>query len=214
MSFLQNLKVKRGSFQLDIPEMRLPPGLVTLLFGESGSGKSTLISLLTGQIQGEPFLWEEGGVRLSELEPSERRLGVVFQELGLFPHMSARQNIGFAAAARKVDEGQVEEFLKDVEPVFEMRPFLDLRLDQLSGGQKQRVAMVRSLVAEPRVLLWDEPFSALHHDLKQKVRFFLKSYVARRQIPALLISHDPQDQEFFAPSVLRIHQGRLTELDR
>ena len=213
MSILQNLKAKRGSFELHIPHMALPRGKVTVLFGDSGSGKSTLLGLLTGQIPGD-FIWQDGSVVLSDLSPPERRLGVVFQEPGLFPHMTGKQNILFAARARDVSLRQTEELLDELEPVFQLRSFLPLKVADLSGGQVQRIAMARSLVAEPRALLWDEPFSALHATMKSRLREFLKNYAARQDLPVLLISHDLEDQSFFAPYILKIEDGRLTGLDQ
>jgi ABC-type multidrug transport system ATPase subunit len=213
MSLLRNLKVKRGSFELDIPELKLTPGEVTVLYGDSGSGKSTVVGLLTGLVEGEEFFWEWKGENLSDLPVAERRLGVVLQEPGLFPHLTGLENIDFAARARGVPQEKVQEFLREIEPSFRLSEFLHQPVSAMSGGQVQRVAMARSLVAHPHILLWDEPFSALQTEMKESLRNFLKRFVREKELAALLISHDPRDRDFFAPHVVQIHGGRLAPLD-
>jgi len=189
-----------GGLSLDIA-----PGTVHTLMGESGSGKSSLLAALCGtlatqlQFEGEIIL---NGQRIDQLPPQARRVGILFQDPLLFPHMTVRENLLFAvprgpAASR---ERQVQQALHDME----LAELSDADPATLSGGQAARVALARALLAQPKALLLDEPFSRLDAALRQRMRALVFERVRACQIPALLVTHDAQD---IADPALLSHSG-------
>lgn len=210
MSWVRNLKHDYGDFQIDIPEWEILDSGVTALWGPSGSGKTSVFRLLLGLDRPQAgFSWEFDKIDLAQLPTPERRLGVVFQTLDLFPHMSARENIEFAARARKVPERDFHPHLEELVSVLALESCLDRRAAVLSGGEKQRVALARALIGRPRILFLDEPFSALDADLRYEARALVKRVIEREKIPTVLITHDRQDLEAFDGKVTEIRAGRL-----
>ena len=210
MSWVRNLKHDYGDFRIDIPEWEILDRGVTALWGPSGAGKTSVFRLLLGLDRPEPgFSWKFGDVDLASLPTPERRLGVVFQSLELFPHMTARENIWFAVEARGVDRARAEAHLRSLVDSLALSSFMDRRASVLSGGERQRVALARALIAEPRLLFLDEPFSALDADLRSEARALVKSVIEREGIPTVLITHDPEDLAALATRVSKIQDGRL-----
>jgi molybdate transport system ATP-binding protein len=175
-----------------------PPG-ITVLFGPSGAGKSTCLSVIAGLLEPQRGRITLGTELLSALPAHRRRVALVFQSLALFPHLSALENVAYGARTdpkRWLDRMQVAH-------VAARRPA------QLSGGEAQRVALARALASEPRVLLLDEPFSAVDAPLRRQLGEELKSLIAELQIPALLVTHDREDAAALGQRVVMLEQGRV-----
>lgn len=209
MSLVENLYLNFGGFKVDIPRWEIADEGVTVLWGPSGSGKTTIFRLLIGLEKAPGLRWLFQGVDLAQLPVRERRLGVVFQTLDLFPHMTARENVLFAARARNLSEGETTERLKRMIDVLRMQSFIDRPASQLSGGEKQRTALARALVGKPRMLFLDEPFSALDEELRDESRRLVREVIAQEGIPALLITHDSRDVEALGSLVHKIRDGVL-----
>jgi ABC-type sulfate/molybdate transport systems ATPase subunit len=210
VSWVRNLKHEYGDFKIDIPEWEILDRGVTALWGPSGSGKTSVFRLLLGLDQpAAGFTWKFGDLDLADLSTPERRLGVVFQTLELFPHMTARENVWFAAEARGIPRERADKHFLSLVDSLALDAFLDRRAGVLSGGERQRVAIARALIGEPRLLFLDEPFSALDADLRQEARALVKNVIEREGIPTVLITHDPQDLEVLATRVSKIKDGRL-----
>jgi putative thiamine transport system ATP-binding protein len=174
--------------------LHIAPGTVHTLMGNSGSGKSSLLAAVCGTLA-EDMRFEGSvqlnGRRIDTLPTQARRVGILFQDDLLFPHMTVRENLLFAtprgvAAAR---EALVAQALRDVE----MADMLNADPATLSGGQRARVALARALLAQPQALLLDEPFSRLDAALRQRMRALVFGMVQARGIPALLVTHDAED---------------------
>ncbi|MEK6773581.1 MAG: ATP-binding cassette domain-containing protein [Bdellovibrionota bacterium] len=211
MSLVENLVYEYESFKLEIPIWKILDQGITVLSGDSGVGKTTIFRILIGLEKCSRLKWTFDGIDLAKLSVPEKKLGVVFQSLELFPHMTARQNILFAAEARKVSEERYEKKLKHWSETLQMKKFLDQKAGTLSGGEKQRVALVRAMISEPRMLLLDEAFSSLDEKLRQESREALKVLLKEEKIPALLITHDRQDIEALADKVSVLKEGRIVE---
>jgi putative thiamine transport system ATP-binding protein len=175
-------------------QLQIAPGQVHTLMGGSGSGKSSLLAAICGTLDAR--LRFEGSVKLNgqridTLPAQARRVGILFQDDLLFPHMTVRENLLFACppGAAPKREDLVHQALHDVE----MADFLQADPATLSGGQRARVALARALLAQPRALLLDEPFSRLDAALRARMRELIFGMVAARAIPALLVTHDAQD---------------------
>lgn len=176
--------------------LEIAPGEIVTLMGESGSGKSSLIAYICGSLDTE--FSANGSITLEgqdigSLPIERRRIGVMFQDDVLFAHMSVGENLAFAVPQgiakaerlRRIREALIEA---------ELEGFADRDPATLSGGQKARVALMRALLAEPRAMLLDEPFSKLDTTLRERVRNFTFTTIERRNIPALLVTHDLNDK--------------------
>ena len=185
-------------------DLTVPAGEVVTVMGPSGSGKSSLLSWLTGTLP--PAFRAEGRVRLAgddltALLPERRRLGILFQDDLLFPHMSVAGNLAFALPPAEKDRaGRIAGALAEADlDGFEQRDPATL-----SGGQRARVAALRVLLAEPRALLLDEPFAKLDAELRQQFRRFVFEHAVAAGLPVLLVTHDPADAEAAGGPILRL----------
>jgi putative thiamine transport system ATP-binding protein len=175
-------------------DLEVAPGTIHTVMGASGSGKSSLLAAICGTLSAGLFFVGEitlSGRRIETLPTERRRVGILFQDDLLFAHMTVAENLLFAvpagpAAARKA---RVVEGLDDLE----LGTFADANPATLSGGQRARVALMRALLADPLALLLDEPFSRLDSELRARVRQFVFDLVRKRQIPALMVTHDDAD---------------------
>jgi molybdate transport system ATP-binding protein len=182
-----------------------------VVFGPSGSGKSLTMQCIAGLLRPDAGrIVVDGRVLFDsrtavDLRPQERNVGFVFQDYALFPHMSVRENIGFGLTGRSNRVAAILELLD----LFELDAVADAHPRDLSGGQRQRVALARALIRRPRLLLLDEPLSALDPLLRSRVREELVATQRRFQVPMVVITHDPADVEAFAENVVVFDQGRV-----
>jgi ABC-type sugar transport system ATPase subunit len=209
MSVVSHLKKEYSNFSLDIPQWEILDHGVTALSGPSGSGKTSVLRILLGLEKCLGLQWNFKGEDLAMLPPPERRIGIVFQSYDLFPHMSAKENILFAAEARKISKSVQAERMRKLTEQLQLSSFLSTSAAFLSGGEKQRVAIARALIGSPRILFLDEPFSAMDEALREKARALVREALAEQGIPALLITHDERDIQALAHKVDRIMDGRL-----
>lgn len=174
---------------------RIEPGAVLAVMGPSGSGKSSLLAWIAGTLEA-PFsasgtLWLDG-LALHALPIRQRRIGLLFQDDLLFPHLSVRDNLLFALPAARPRAARVaaaEAALAEAG----LAGFGERLPHSLSGGQRSRVSLLRALLAEPRALLLDEPFSKLDAALRAQMREFSFATLRARGVPTLLVTHDPAD---------------------
>ena len=194
---ITNLNVSKAGQAL-IAELNLSvaPGEVFTLMGASGSGKSTLLNWIIGaldpvfSVQGELWL---NGVRRDTLPIEARRIGILFQDDLLFPHLSVGQNLAFALPARIQGRAERRRVIESVLADVGLSGFHDRDPATLSGGQKARISVLRALLAEPEGLLLDEPFSKLDAVLRGQFRAFVYDRISQLGIPTLLVTHDPAD---------------------
>jgi len=186
--------------------LAIGPGEVTTVMGPSGCGKSSLLSWLCGTL--DPSFRAAGHVRLDgapidDLPAERRRLGILFQDDMLFPHLSVGENLAFALPAsvrRRERRARVAAALREAD----LEDFAPRDPATLSGGQRARVALMRTLLALPRALLLDEPFNKLDRDLRQRVRRFVFDHARRSELPTLLVTHDPADAEAAGGAVVTL----------
>ena len=194
---IKNLTISNAEKSLfSAMSLAVDEGEVVTVTGVSGSGKSTLLNWMIGDL--DPSFSASGELWLNSLRcdtlPIEaRHIGLLFQDDLLFPHLSVGQNLAFALPAKfrdaKARRQRVEQTLSDIGLV----GFHDRDPATLSGGQRARVSLMRTLLAEPRALLLDEPFSKLDAVLRNQFRAFVFEQIERQKIPTLLVTHDPAD---------------------
>lgn len=203
---LRSLTISAGGKPIVTISLTAPPGEITTLMGPSGSGKSSILAAITGTLPdnlsatGQILL---GNQDLTTLPPWKRRIGILFQDDLLFPHLSVGSNLALGLApggTRTVRRGRVEQALADVG----LEGFASRDPATLSGGQKARVALMRVLLSEPRALLLDEPFGSLDADLRAQIRTLVFDHARARGIPTLLVTHDPQDAESAGGPVIHL----------
>lgn len=211
----KQLRAGDRRFELDLSLVSASQRIV--LYGPSGAGKSLTLKAIAGLMRPD-----SGHIRLNgrtlfdssadiDLPVQGRNVAYLFQDYALFPHLSVAQNIGFGLARgcfnlrRPAQHPAVAKWLR----AFELDDIAHSRPAQISGGQRQRVALARALVAEPDILLLDEPFSALDLSLRERMRAELAELQAHLQVPMLLITHDPADVEALGQTVFELRDGRL-----
>jgi sulfate transport system ATP-binding protein/putative spermidine/putrescine transport system ATP-binding protein len=209
VSLVEQLCHDYGDFKLNIPRWEIADSGVTVLWGPSGSGKTSVFRHLIGLEKSRDFKWTFAGEDLARLSVPARRLGVVFQTLDLFPHLSARENVLFAAHARGLSAAESRDRLLKIATTLSMNSFLDRKASLLSGGEKQRTALARALIGKPRILLLDEPFSALDEELRDEARKLVREVITVLKVPALLITHDQRDVAALGDVVHKIRNGQL-----
>jgi thiamine transport system ATP-binding protein len=191
--------------------LEVPAGQSGFLLGPSGAGKSTLLRCIAGLEPGYAghVRWEDE--TLDGQAPHERRVGMLFQEPALFPHLSVWQNVAFGLRYRGVRRADER---KEAEAWLEMVSLAEragAKADELSGGQRQRVALVRTLAARPRIVLLDEPFSALDRDLRDELGPKVKALMAEQGVAALWVTHDRDEARRWGDRRWRLEAGKAVE---
>ncbi len=190
---LDRITIARDGAPLVSLSARIEPGQVLTLMGPSGCGKSTLLAAIIGALP--PVFALSGRIQLegrdvTALPTEHRRIGILFQEATLFPHLSVSGNLAFALPRRTPDRGaRIDKALTEAG----LEDFGPRDPATLSGGQRARVALMRTLLAEPRALLLDEPFSGLDTDRRARIRDFVFQRARERGLPVLLVTHDAED---------------------
>jgi len=192
---LDSVSIALAGTRLLTVSCQVAPGEIVTIVGESGSGKSTLLAFIGGFL--DPIFAADGRVRLSgtditEMPARDRRIGLLFQDDLLFPHLSVRQNLLFAippGVRGRVRKDMADAALEDVG----LAGFGKRDPSTLSGGQRSRVALMRMLLSRPRALLLDEPFSKLDPDRRGKIRDLVFQKARSEQLPVLLVTHDEAD---------------------
>ncbi|RYY72487.1 MAG: ATP-binding cassette domain-containing protein, partial [Comamonadaceae bacterium] len=188
----------------------------TALIGPSGSGKSTLLKAVAGLLpdaQGHVRVGNEtlfDSAQQIDLPARERGIGFVFQDYALFPHMTVTENLMFGVrrVGRRASDGEQQRVAALLDQ-FDLTALRDALPRHLSGGQRQRVALARALAPSPRLLLLDEPLSALDVPLRERLRRELADMLERVPVPVLLVTHDSRDVEALTQAAVHVDAGRV-----
>ena len=214
MNLAVEAQLRRGTFTLDVA-MDLPLEGVTALFGRSGCGKTTLLRVIAGlerpaggMVRFGREVWQAQR-RFAPLH--RRRVGLVFQEHSLLPHLSARENLlyGYQRTPRVLRRLHLPE----VTSMLEIGDLLERPIDRLSGGERQRVSLGRALLSNPQLLLLDEPLSALDSQTKREIMPFLSRLGAEAGVPIVMVTHAAEEVERLADRVVFMHDGRIERIE-
>ncbi len=192
--------------------LQVAAGETVALLGPSGSGKSTLLNIVAGlQAPDAGRVWFDGQ-DITAMAPEHRRFALMFQDFALFPHLSVLDNVVFGLVEQGLPRREARAQALQMLGVFGLTEQAQRRVWNLSGGEQQRVALARALITQPRVLLLDEPFSALDADLRVALRQEFRSRIQAAGMATLLVTHDEAEARDLADRSVRLLQGRLVEV--
>ncbi|PZU92217.1 MAG: sulfate ABC transporter ATP-binding protein [Pseudanabaena sp.] len=214
MSILvQDITKQFGDFlAVDSVSLKVESGSLVALLGPSGSGKSTLLRIMAGleaPDRGQVWIENEDATYRSV---QERQIGFVFQHYALFKHLTVRDNIAFGLNIRKASKSLVKQKVDELLDLIQLRGLGDRYPSQLSGGQRQRVALARSLAAQPKTLLLDEPFGALDAKVRKELRTWLRQLHERVNVTTIFVTHDQEEAMEVADRVVIMNNGRVEQI--
>ena len=195
-------------------ELLLEPNKTYVLLGTSGCGKSTLLKIALGLVQTDTGSVRIGGELLQQSNELElrRKVGYVIQEGGLFPHLTARENITLVARHLQWDEDRIESRVEDLRELTQLDTLALQRYPaQLSGGQRQRVGLMRALLLDPGILLMDEPLGALDPLIRSGLQKDLRAIFKKLKKTVVIVTHDLHEAAFFADEILLLRSGRVLQ---
>jgi molybdate transport system ATP-binding protein len=210
-SAIKTLNTTEGKKSLSV-SFNIPKGSITAIYGNSGVGKSSMLRLFAGltdcqkiELSVNDEIWDSTSKKIY-VTTSNRSIGFVFQDFALFPHLTIRQNLTFGLP-KKEDEKIIDELLE----IMELEQLSHHKPHKLSGGQQQRVALARAIVRKPKLLLLDEPLSALDNDMRFKLQDYILKIHKRYQLTIILISHNISEIFKLADHVIHISNGKISK---
>lgn len=208
---VESLNVAAGKFRLRGLDLKVAAGECHAVLGPSGSGKSTLLQAILGVLPCESGRIRLDGADLVKVPVERRGLGYVPQHLGLFPHLTVRENIVYSARARRVSASIFQPLLDKLVEATGIGALLDRRPATLSGGERQRVGLVRALASQPRLVLLDEPFAALNESLRREIWWLVRELRNQWGLTILLVTHDLAEAYFLADRVTVLLDGAVAQ---
>ncbi len=201
-----------ASAAVDDLNLHIEAGEFLTLLGPSGSGKTTTLMLLAGFEAPNSGTIRLGGNAIESLPPHQRQIGVVFQNYSLFPHMTVAQNVAFPLSVRKLPASTIATKVVSALEKVHLQSYSERRPNQLSGGQQQRVALARALVFEPRLVLMDEPLSALDKKLREEMQLEIRRLHRELGVTMVFVTHDQAEAMTLSDRVAVFNQGRIEQL--
>jgi spermidine/putrescine transport system ATP-binding protein len=203
---------KDAFFALDQVSVEIRENEFFTLLGPSGCGKTTLLRLIAGFEHPTSGHVQLHGEEISHLPPFKRPVNTVFQNYALFPHLTVAENIGFGLEMQDKPAAEVESTVTEMLQLVQMESLRDRRTDQISGGQQQRVALARALAPHPRVLLLDEPLSALDYKLRKGMQIELKRLQLETGITFIFVTHDQEEALTMSDRIAVMNEGQILQV--
>jgi len=197
---------------VDDVSLTIEDGELVVLVGPSGSGKSTTLRMIAGlekPTDGDVLI---DGQRVNEVEPQERDIAMVFQSFALYPHRSVRGNLAFPLEARGMDDGEIDDAVREATEILGITELLDRKPSQLSGGQQQRVALGRAIVRDPRAFLMDEPLANLDAKLRTEMRSEVVSLQQDLGVTMVHVTHNQEEAMTMGDRVVVMDQGEIQQV--
>ena len=216
MSFLELKKITKvypnGTKAINETSLNIEHGEFMVFVGPSGCGKSTLLRMIAGLediTEGEIDL---DGKTINKIDPSERDVAMVFQNYALYPHMNVYKNLSYGLKNRGESKEKIDNKVKEVAELLEIKEYLQRKPAQLSGGQRQRVAMGRAIVRNPKVFLFDEPLSNLDAKLRGQVRIEIKKLQQSMNVTSVFVTHDQVEAMTLGDRLAVINEGVIEQI--
>ena len=213
ISIAQVTKRYGSMYALDHVDLEIRSGEFLTLLGPSGSGKTTLLTVLAGFTRPDGGSLKFGDAEMITVPPHKRNVGMVFQNYALFPHMSVADNVGFPLKLRGVGAAEIAQRSERALEMVRLGGYGRRGIDQLSGGQRQRVALARAMVFEPRIMLMDEPLSALDKQLREHMQIELRQLHDKLGMTTVYVTHDQREALTMSDRIAVINSGRIMQLD-
>lgn len=192
--------------------LSIETGEIVSILGPSGSGKTTLLNLILGITDADSGKIIFQGQDITRVPMEERGFNIVFQDYALFPNLTAYKNITYGL--RNKPGIATQEDVNELIELLELSEHVDKRIEQLSGGQKQRVALARTLVMKPKILLLDEPLSALDGVIKESIKERIKTIAKEFNLTTIIVTHDPEEALTLSDRVLIVNEGNISQYGR
>jgi len=209
---IQNLQVRFTGFALENISLTVKNGEFFALIGPTGAGKTLILESIAGLVKLSGGRIRIGGRDVTHLPPEKRKVGIVYQDQALFPHLNVRKNITFGVRYHGKSGSPSHESIDHLISRLGLSHLLDRSVQYLSGGEKQRVALARALAADPAILLLDEPLSSLDPNFREEIRQLLKDLHRETEISVLMVTHDFSEAHFLAQRVAVINDGRIEQV--
>ncbi len=212
MIAIKNLKVDLGDFLLQNINLEIDSGEYFIILGPTGAGKTILLEAIAGLepvLEGE--VWIDGR-EVTRLSPEKRKIGIVYQDYSLFPHLSVKANIAFGLKSKKESKASIKEKVSAIAEMVGVTHLLERKPQTLSGGEQQKVALARALVTEPEVLLLDEPLSALDPETKERMQATLRELHRRVRVTIVHVTHDFEEAVALGHRVAVLNDGRIAQV--
>lgn len=207
---LQNIrKSYDGAVILRDVNLAIEDGEIISVLGSSGSGKTTLLNIILGITDCDSGRLFFDGADITNTSMEERGFNIVFQDYALFPNLNAYQNITYGL--RNKPDISTEAEVKDLINLLGLKDHLNKSIEQLSGGQKQRVALARTLVMKPKILLLDEPLSALDGVIKESIKDKIKTIAKEFNLTTIIVTHDPEEALSLSDRVMILDKGNILQ---
>jgi len=197
---------------LDDVSLLIRRGELITLLGPSGCGKTTLLNVVAGFLMPDSGEIAVDGQRITDVPAYRREIGIMFQNYALFPHMNVAANVGYGLRMRRVAKAEIARRVADALALIKLAGLEDRKPRQLSGGQQQRVALARALVIRPKVLLLDEPFSALDRNLRTSMQVELKEIQRKLGVTTIFVTHDQSEALSLSDRIAVVAEGRIRQL--
>ena len=206
---VKNLSYHLKNFSLKDISFEVNEGEYFVLLGQSGSGKTLLLESIAGfnRVKGKILF---GGSDISKLSPESRDVGFVYQDFALFPNLNVRDNITFSSKYKSIENK--EEVLHDLADFLGLHGLLDRDIKNLSGGEKQRVAIARALFSRPKILLLDEPLSAIDPTFRNSIMKFLKDIHRRYNLTTIHVTHNFREASYLADRIAIVQEGKILQV--
>jgi spermidine/putrescine ABC transporter ATP-binding subunit len=208
----QLVKQFGNTLAADHIDLDIHEGEFLTLLGSSGCGKTTLMRMIAGFEAADSGSIAIDGQDVTQLPPRQRRLGMVFQQYSLFPHMTIAENIGYGLRAQNAPASQIEARVREMLDLVQLPQLKDRKPAQLSGGQQQRVALARALATRPSVLMLDEPLGALDLKLRRQLQSELKRIHRETGTTFLFVTHDQEEALYLSDRIAVMQSGKIVQL--
>lgn len=209
MSFLSldRLSLTLGEFRLNDISLDIKKGEFFVILGKSGAGKTLILESIAGlhEVKGDIII---GGTSMNKVPPELRNIGFVYQDFALFPNLNVKENITFSAKYRKIEKNSLD----DLVDFLGLEKLLDRDIKNLSGGEKQRIAIARALYAKPKILLLDEPLSAIDPTFRNTIMQFLKNIHKRYNLTTIHVTHNFREAAFLSDKIAIIIDGNVQQI--